>query len=211
MKRVALIILISLLFVSCTTTPPPRIEEHYYQSYQYGFALELPGDAWKPTKTMPAQFRQAFVAQGASSRNVTLMLFNNETQATIMVYCEKRKFSGDLSTVSRRQLVDALKKEFEKKRGEILKNDKITSFTYNVWLDNSEVRWTLDLDVVDQIMKFHTVAQGFLYQLGAKISVAQVMLASNVLTYEQNLKTFNQMWASLRYGEEFTAEQSPPR
>ena len=76
-----------------------------------------------------------------------------------------------------------------------------------MWLDNSEVRWTFDLDVADQMMKAHVIAQAFLYQLGANICVAQVMLASNVLTYEQNLETFNQMWTSLRYGEEYTAEQ----
>jgi hypothetical protein len=207
MKRLVSLIFVSFFLLTCATTPPPRIEENYYQNYQYGLALELPGGAWKPTKKMPAQFRQAFVAQGASTRNVTLMLFNNETQATIMVYCEKRRTSGDLSAVSRSQLVDALQKEFEKKRGKILKNDKITSFTYNVWLDNSEVRWTFDLDVADQMMKAHVIAQAFLYQLGANICVAQVMLASNVLTYEQNLEVFNQMWTSLRYGEEYTAEQ----
>lgn len=206
MKRSVTLIFISFFLLSCATTPPPRIEDNYYQNYQYGFAIELPGGDWKPTKKMPAQFRQAFVAQGASPTNITLVLFNNETQATIMVYYEKRKTSGDLSTASRSQLVNALKKEFEKKRGKILKNDKITSFKYNVWLDNSEVRWTLDLEVADQMMKAQAIAQAFLYQLGANICVAQVMLVSNVLTYEQDLETFNQMWASHRYGAEYTAE-----
>ena len=207
MKRSVYLVFVSFILMSCATTPSQKIEEDYYQNYQYGFALELPGGAWELTKAMPAQFRQVFVAQGASPRNVTLMLLNNETQGAILVYCEKHKFSKDLSKLSRSQLLDTLKKEFEKKRRKILKSDKITSFTYDVWLDNSEVRWTLNLDVVDLMMKVQTIAQGFLYQLGDNICVVQVMLASNVLTYEQNLETFNQMSASLWYGEEYTAEQ----
>ena len=205
MKRSVSLVFVSLFLLSCATTPPPRIEENYYQNHQYGFVLELPEGAWKPTKKIPAQFSQGLVAQGISPSKIALKLFNNETQATIMVFCERRK--GDLSAVSHNQLLDDLEKLLEKHREELLSNDMATSVTYNVWFDNPIIRYTFNLDVVDQIMRFHTTAQGFLYQLGDKIYGVTVTLVSNVLTYEQNLETFNQMWASFRYGEEYTAEQ----
>lgn len=66
---------------------------------------------------------------------------------------------------------------------------------------------TLNLDYADIVAKAQTIAQGVLYQLGTRINVIQVMLGSNVLTYKQNLETFNQIWASFKYGEEYTAEE----
>ena len=200
--------LFALFFlISCATAPPPKIEGNYYQNYQYGFALELPGGAWKIAEKMPSQFKQAFFAQGVSSSKIVLKLFNNETQATIMVYCDKRRMSGNLSSVPHSQYLDTLRQEIEKTRKATRHKDGITLFTYNVWFDESDVRWTLNLDYADIVAKAQTIAQGVLYQLGTRINVIQVMLGSNVLTYKQNLETFNQIWASFKYGEEYTAEE----
>ena len=210
MKRSVTLVFVSFFILSCATAPSPKIEGNYYQNYQYGFALEMPGGAWKLTKKMPSQFKQTFSEQGVSSSKINLMLFNNETQAFITVYCDKRRISGDLSSVPRSQYLDTLRQEIdqeiEKERKVIPNGDRITSFTYNAWFDNSDVRWTLNLDYADIMVKSQTIGQGVMYQLGTRIFIVQVTLTSNILTYEQNLETFNQMWASLRYGEEYTAE-----
>ena len=99
MKQSVVLVFVSFFLLSCATAPPPKIEGNYYRNYQYGFTLELPGGAWQVAKRMPAPFRKAFIAQGVSPSNIELMLFNNETQAAIMVYCEKRKISGNLYTL----------------------------------------------------------------------------------------------------------------
>lgn len=81
MRKTA-ILLVMVLAAGCASLPP-TIDRGEYQNYRYGFIVQLPGDGWERTGSVPGQFAATLVPE--APERLLLLLHNPKTGGLIAV------------------------------------------------------------------------------------------------------------------------------
>lgn len=202
MRRLALVVLV-LLVSACATYPPPKppkIEGNRYQNYRHGLALELPGEPWKPTEKLPAWFGRWVVAAGFRTGKIQLVLFNNQTNAFIVVACSR--FSYPVKFGPR---YEDYAEVLEIMRKESLKSDQITRFKYDLWAPSTYCTgWRIEVDFETEVQRIRIIRMGKNYPLHDDAHIIDLLLWSDRLTVNLNFVVLEKMFKSIEWGEFFT-------
>jgi len=225
MKRLALVVVLSLLS-ACATYPPPKIEGNSYQNYRYGFVLQLPGGNWKATKEVPDSMEIRMKTGVMFPRKPQLVLLNSETNGSIIIWCGKSEIQTKWLSAAAwgaplgYEELDLIKKELtkslDKQKEKALKQTNITDFTYEIsppsdW-DNQRYEWTIRMDFGAGFMRLKYIEQAILYIVHdwEYLYVIKFLFHSNVATYTHNYTAFNNMLDTFKCGKIYTKESLEP-
>ena len=201
MKRLVWVVVV-LLVSACATYPPPKIEGNRYQNYRHGFVLELPGEPWKPTEKLPAWFESWMLASGNPTSTIQLVLFNNQTNAFIVVNCWKRP--PPIERVWASLAYEGFEMVLEKEKEESLKSDRITRFEYELSREFPRFHWSVEVDSETEVQKSSVIRKGNNYPIHDDTHYFEIMLWSNQLTFNENLEIFDKMYKSFEWSEDLT-------
>jgi hypothetical protein len=198
MRRLALAALL-VLVSACATYPPPKIEGNRYQNYRYGFTLELPGEPWKQTEKLPAWFESWMHSADLSTSTIKLALFNNQTNAFIVVNCWKDP--QNIYRISDSGAYRAFEYLLELEKEESLKSDRISRFEYDVGPWTPRLHWTVEMDTETEVQKTSVIRKGNNYPIHDDTHFIEIMLWSNQLTFIENKRVFYNFYESFEWGE----------
>ena len=202
MKRLALVVVLSLLS-ACATYPPPKIEGNSYQNYRHGFTLELPGEPWVVTDKPPARFESSMGASGYHRKRARkLFLTNNQTNALIAVQYWRN--THDFNNLFRHALYTVITRELEKTKKASLKSEAVTRFDYNVsfqGVNGQTLGWTYEMDLETPIQRIRLITRGRAYPIGDDTHIIEIGLWSDKLTFNENLEVFDKLYKSFVWDE----------
>jgi hypothetical protein len=196
MKRYLITLTVLCLLLGCATYPPPKIEGNKYQNYRHGFVLELPGEPWKPTDKPPDWFKSWLISADYPTSNIQLILFNNQTNAFIMVSCSKSWF--DIITLDHDALRKHFQKELERRKKESLKLDQVTHYDYEVYSGNYPL-YSIEMDIETEVQKIRITSKVNMYPIGDDTHFLAIGLWSDQLTFNENREVFDKLYKSFEW------------
>jgi hypothetical protein len=201
MKGLVLVVVL-VLVSACATYPPPKIEGNRYQNYRHGFTVELPGEPWKPTDELPAWLKSGMIGQNAPISAIQLALFNNQTNAFVMISCIRHPC--DIRLLDRDALYEAFQEEFKQIKNEALKSDQVTRYEYDIWYSGTRLHLSTEMDFKTEIQRSRLITKGYMYPIGYDTYFVTFALWSDQLTFNENLEVFDKLYKTFRASEALT-------
>lgn len=195
MKRIV-IIAVSLLFLtSCASFPDPKTENGTYTNYKYEFAIDIP-DGWDVKNEYPAYFKRVMPYE--NRQYTTLLLFNNKTNAMIIIENTKTFMSYDLYALYRDSAIKGVE-DICKARKKIMDGHKYCkNYNYEI-LDIDH--WIERVDFSPETQELKMINNCYFYGCHKDdMCLVDVILISNADTFNVNMATYNQILDSLRRG-----------
>jgi hypothetical protein len=206
MKRSLVFLTVLCLLLGCATYPPPKIEGNRYENYRHGFALELPGVPWEPTDKLPAW---SLIAADVPTSKIQLALFNNQTNAFIMVICDRKRmdtFGNDYNAFfNRTALWGSFTKKYERLKNKSLKSGLVTHYNYSLWFQGAKsIHWSYEAHAETVSHSIHLIAKGENYPIGDDTCFITIQLSSYQLTFNGNFQVFDKLYESLEWIKDIT-------
>jgi len=204
MKRIIVVAISLFCLTACASYPKPKIENGTYTNYKYEFLIDLP-EGWVVKDKYPESFKKLIPYE--NRQYTTLLLFNNKTNGMIGIENSKSIFpyhlvnfypegtlGSDINKSVRKNIIEAL----EKRKQEVTKNEYCQNYEYLIPGQSHIMERCI---FASEIQRMKLLNNGYFYGCHEDDTCfINLLLISDVLTYDENLETYNKILKSLNKG-----------